>query len=127
MISDITAAFKSVLEQLDDVQVYDFVPDSQNLPCVIVYPENIELDVPNRFTFIVWAMTGKIDERGAQDRLSEWLSPDGDIIAALNDNLTLDGVVDSCSTLEVRNWRPAVVADGRPAYWQAELVCEVLT
>lgn len=126
MIADILSAVKQVLLDLG-VQVYDFVPDSQNLPCVIIYPENIDLDVPNRYTIVIWCLAGRIDEQFAQSQLSDWLDPvDGQITTALLADSTLGGTVGSLLALNVRNWQPAVVADGRPAYWQAQLVCEVI-
>jgi hypothetical protein len=127
MISDVAAAFKTAFADDAGVQVYDYVPDSQLIPCVIVYPENTEISVPVTTTWIVWCIAGRLDEQGAQQTLSDWLSDDGTIVNAIQSNSTLSAVVDSVVPLRIRNWRPGLIAEGRPAYWQAELVCEVIT
>jgi hypothetical protein len=125
---EVAAGFKTALEQIDGVQVYDYVPDSSNWPCVIIYPEGAQVDTPSTATFVLWALTGRADERGAQETLSRWLSPDdgGEFIEALDDDNTLGGACMSVIPREVRNWGLGNPNEGRPSGWQAELVCEVL-
>ncbi len=126
-LPDVLAGFKDVLETIG-IQVYNFVPDSTMMPCVVVYPERWTFDVTEDMTFIIWCLIGTGETQGAQDALMGWLSDEGpdSIVAALDADSQLGGVVSSVLPLEVRNWGYPSIADGKPRYLQAELVCNVL-
>ena len=123
---DILAAFKTLLEPLG-VQVYDFVPESPSVPCIIVYPETVPYDRTQPGVYIIWCLAGTVEAQGAQATLMQWLSDDdGSIVALIDEDNTLGGVVDSVLPVEVRNWGIAPTQEGRPRLVQAELVCHVL-
>ncbi len=126
-LPEILTAFGDMLDVLD-VQVYNFVPDTSNFPCVIVYPERWTFDTNEDMTFILWCQFGSIETQGAQEALMTWLSDEGpdSIIAAIDADSQLGGIISSVIPLEVRNWGFAPGSDGRARYLQAELVCNVL-
>ncbi len=126
-LPDALSAFSDMLATLD-VQVYNFVPDSPIPPCLVVYPERWTYSATEDMTFIVWCLAGTQEMKGAQDRMMRWLSDEGSesIIAAIDADSQLGGVVSSVLPLEVRNWGVAPTADGRARLLQAELVCNVL-
>lgn len=127
---DVATAFKAALDGGVDAQVYDYLPDSPNYPaiCVVMDPGSMfPYDVTAPTTFVIWCMVGTVEEQGAQAKLDQWLSDDDNnsIVAILDANNTLDGVVSSVLPVGVRNWGIHPVREGGPRVLQAELVCNV--
>jgi len=127
----VSTAFKTALANwsvANGVQVYDYVPDSQNPPCVCVYPEAIPYDFSANCTWILWLLSGKVEEQGAQARMLGWIADTGptSIIAALDANHSLTGTVSSTLPLELRGYGAAPVTAGGTPYMQARLVYHVL-
>jgi hypothetical protein len=126
-IPAVLAAFKTTLEPLG-VHLYDYVPDSPNTPCVIIYAERVPYAVTQGATFVLWCLSGQVETAGAQARMMSWLSDDTDdsIVSLLDADHTLGGTVSSVLPVEVRRWGAAPTQEGRPRLLQAEIVCEVL-
>lgn len=76
---------------LPDSVVYGWTPDSVVTPAVIVdaaspfadYQRAMGDGLATQFRFEVVVLTGGIAEQAAQERLDEWASPDGPLVAAL--------------------------------------------
>ena len=128
-LSTLLETFSALKERLEPLgcTVYSFVPEVPVAPCIILYPGPIPYDVTQGMTVIVWCISGMVDTKGAQERLLAWLD-DGpeSIVAFIDADPTLGGVVSSIIPIEVRSFGSPPVAEGRPRYWQAELVCDVL-
>ncbi len=126
-IPGVWAAFKDMLETVG-IQVYDYVPDSTMMPCAIVYPERWPYNITEEMTWVILCLIGTGEVQGAQSTLMSWLSDEGpdSIVAAIDADSQLGGVVSGVLPLEVRNWGYPNISDGRPRYLQAELVCNVL-
>ncbi len=125
-IGEILNAFSGVLGELEGVQVYDHVPESPNVPALIVYCERWPYNRTEDATFVILCLAGTTETQGAQAQLMDWLSDDGDtsICALIDADNTLGDVCDVLP-LEVRNWGISPAQDGRPRYLQAEIVCNV--
>ncbi len=125
-LPEVFEAFKRLLEPLG-CEIYDHVPENPNVPCIIIVPERIPYDITQGMTVVLWCLTGMVETKGAQQDLLAWLDDSsGSIVALIDADNQLGGVVSSVCPLEVRTWGVAPFGDGRPRYWQAELVCDVL-
>lgn len=128
-IQDILTALKDTLAPLG-VDLYDYVPDSPNVPCVAVYCERWPYAAPDpndQPVFKLWCVAGTVDMQGAQEQLMGWLSDDGEtsIVALLDADSTLDDLVGSVLPVEA-TWSIQSTAEGRPRYVQAEITLHVL-
>ncbi len=125
-LPEVLEGFADMLSDLD-VQVYNFVPDKPLVPCLVVYPERWTYATTEDMTFIVLCLAETLETQGGQERLMTWLSDDGpdSIIAAIDADSQLGGIVSSVIPLETRNWTTVLSANGT-RYHQAELVCNVL-
>lgn len=133
-IGAIRAGIKDLLEPVDNIRVYGYVPDAPNVPCLIVYPERIPYgstyDGKNDPTCIIWCLAGTVSMKGAQERIDAWLNDTGSssILAAIDSDPTLGGAVDSAQVEEVRNYGVLQLreTEGAPRYLSAEIVVSVL-
>lgn len=127
----VSTAFKAALAAwatTNGVQVFDYVPDSWNPPCVAIYPETIPYDRTAGARWVLVCVTGSVETQGAQARLQSWLAETGttSIVAVIDANHSLSGAVSSVLPLEVRRYGMMPTQDGRPRLLQAELVCDIL-
>lgn len=88
--------------------------DQLNPPCTFVLPpEHINFDYTcgggsHAYRFVLRTYVGKVDEKGAQDRLDRYASPTGthSIRAAIEGDPSLGGRVDLARVEQVRNYGP---------------------
>lgn len=131
---DIQAVATAIIESLAnlDLHGYDYGPDSPTLNAVYVYPD----DNPqwhDTFTgedtqgFVVRFLIGSTFDQGGQAQLNALLSQgDGSASAAIEDDDTLGGVVQSIQVTQMRNYGVLTLPDATRCY-SAELVCDVFT
>jgi len=94
-------------------QVTGYRKDSPRVPSIQVYgPDNVEYDVAmnrglDRWTIVVMAFSGSIEERAAQEVLDGWLAPSGSgsIKAAVESDITLGGKVASARVARSSGYR----------------------
>lgn len=126
-IQDVLSGLKELLDVLD-VQVYDFHPDSLNLPAMVVYCERWPYATTEEATFVVWCIAGTVETKGAQDLLMRWCSDTGDesVCALIDSDSQLGGLVSSVLPLELRTWGIDPVQEGRARHVQGQIVLNVL-
>lgn len=128
-LADIRNAIKTALGSTD-LRVYAFVPDNPVLPCVIVYPENIQYtdtyDGKNEMTLVLWCLAGWVDAASAQTKLDGWLGDTGQqsLVSALDG--TLGGTVDSVKSTEMRKYGVFALTEGGAQALGAEIVLDIL-
>jgi hypothetical protein len=133
-ISEIRTALKDTINTVHGLEVSDLC-DSPNVPCAIVYPEapfpfdpTFEQDA--QFPrFVILILVSYIDTRDAQRQLDAYLSTTGDnsIIAAISDDPTLGGVVNSATVTELKSYGTLELTDGGTRYLSAELAIEIFS
>jgi hypothetical protein len=140
---DVFAIRTAIKQSLDglELQVYDYVPDSPNVPCLIVYPRPFDYDSTytastgatvahsNDITFVVMCLAGTVNMKGAQQTLDGWLSDTGasSVKAAIETDEELGGVVSSVDVTRVDSYGTIQLQDGGTRYLSAEILVEVLT
>ena len=123
IIPDVLAAFVRMLEPLD-VEIYGYFPDAPNVPCLIVFFEEVPFDLTDDATYVIRIVGGTTEMQGAQNAVFQLMTDIVDLIDADN---TLGGAVSSVLPDRMRDWGIAPTAEGRVRYLQADIVCNVLT
>lgn len=108
------------------------VPDSFTTPVAMVFgPERIRYDSTmargsDEYRIPVRIYVGRVDEKGAQDRLDAFVSGDGpqSLKVAIEADSTLGGVVDFARVEEARNYGP--YQSGQSTFLGVELMVFVI-
>lgn len=111
---------------------YAKVPDSFTTPAAMVFgPERIRYDSTmargsDEYRFPLRVYVGRVDEKGAQDRLDAFVSGAGpqSLKVAIESDPTLGGVVDFARVEEARNYGP--YQSGQANYLGVELLVFVI-
>lgn len=117
-VSQAAAALKTALQAIPGLRVYDYQPDQLNPPLAIVGLNQIAFhrafaggDVVQQF--LITVVVGRPSERTGQAALDEFSSFDGtkSIRAAIEADMTLDGVVQSAVVDRVDNIQYVTIGD----------------
>jgi len=95
----------------------------------MVYPDTIDFDLnANRgadtFTFIVYVLVGRADDRTAQNRLDGYVVGESSVKAAIEADRTLGGAANTCRVTTMRNYQQ--VSIGETVYLGVEFEVEVV-
>jgi hypothetical protein len=95
----------------------------------MVYPDTIEFDLnANRgadtYTFIIYVLVGRADDRTAQRRLDGYVVGDESVKAAIESDRTLGGAADTCRVTSMRNYQQ--ISIGETVYLGVEFEVEVV-
>lgn len=100
--SKVRDGLKKNLQTIDDLRVYDLVPDVIVPPCAIIGQLDLTFDLNNArgldlANVDVIVIVQRFSERTGQDKLDKYLSGSGDnsIKAAIESDLTLDGAINT--------------------------------
>lgn len=101
-ISQVNAGIAARLATIEGLRVFDYQPDNAYPPYAYPSLSNIEYHKAmaggaQTYTYLVTIITGRVDERTAQDELDAFASYDGarSVRAAIEADRTLGGVVDT--------------------------------
>jgi hypothetical protein len=107
-----------------------YVPDDPKPPIAVVLPDNVRYDVAFRrgldqYTFFVFVIVGRVNERTAQSLIDSYCDPSGSssIKAAIESDRTLGGAAYDCRVEELRNYTAQTIAE--VTYLTAEWVVSV--
>lgn len=105
IISDIRDGIKANLSSIDDLRIYDIIPDVIVPPCVVVGQLDFTFDLNNargldQANLDVFVIVQRFSERTGQNKLDKFLAGSGaySIKAAIESDRTLGG---ACDTLRV--------------------------
>lgn len=128
-ITAVRAALKVALEGLDRFQIYDYVPDSPNVPCVIVVPDEpfinyhaaMSVASPAQLNFRLTVLVPHADSWAHQAQLDEALSAGSsaarsvfDLVEAKqSDGTMLGGAVPSVQVTAAENYGVRDLPDTR--------------
>ena len=105
IISDIRDGIKANLSSIDDLRIYDIIPDVIVPPCVVVGQLDFTFDLNNargldQANLDVFVVVQRFSERTGQNKLDKFLAGSGaySIKAAIESDRTLGG---ACDTLRV--------------------------
>lgn len=111
--SEVRAGLATALQQINNLRIFDYVPDSVAPPAAIIEPVEITWDDAmqrglDHYKAYVLIIVGRVDERAASMRLDNYLTGSGStsVKTALETDRTLGG---SCSTLQVTEATPRTV------------------
>jgi len=128
-ISAIREGIAENLSQVSNLRVSATMLDSPRPPVAMVYPDTIDFDLnANRgadtFTFIVYVLVGRADDRAAQNRLDSFVAGDSSVKAAIESDRTLGGSADTCRVTSMRNYQQ--VSIGETVFLGVEFEVEVV-
>jgi hypothetical protein len=115
-ISAIRQGIADNLATISGLRVSATMLDAPRPPVAMVYPDTIEYDLnANRgadtFTFIVYVLVGRADDRTAQNRLDGYVVGPDSVKAAIESDRTLGGAADTCRVASMRNYQQITVGD----------------
>jgi hypothetical protein len=95
----------------------------------MVYPSTIDFDLnANRgadtYTFIVYVLVGRADDRTAQNRLDGFVSGPSSVKTAIESDRTLGGAADTCRVTGMSNYQQ--VSIGETVFLGVEFEVEVV-
>lgn len=129
-ISVIRRALKERLLTIPTLNVYDVVPGQINPPAAVLRRRRGPRpatggSTAHDYTFVVTIFTSLADDRAAQDRLADFLSPDGktSIHAALEADNELGGAVDYAMVVDVEDDK--IIEFAGIAYIGADVIVDV--
>jgi hypothetical protein len=135
---DVTTVRTAIADTISGVVglTYSFVPDAPNPPCAIIYVNDIDYSHFSTFDgtlfshFNIMLLSSSVAVQSGQELLDLWLSPGGStstsVVAALQADDTLDGLVDSLLVQECKRYGATSFTDGGTRYFFAELGVEVI-
>lgn len=121
-IPEILTAFKDVIADSGIEARLD--PDQLIFPGAFPYLEDGPYDGTTSISVVLKAYWGDNGDDAAS-QLYAWLDEEGPIVAAIDEDPTLGGVVSSTLPFGARNITKVSLASGQRA-WSGELVCQVL-
>jgi hypothetical protein len=131
-MGNLTAIREGIAQNLTAIRGLRVSPtmlDAPRPPVAMVYPDAIEYDLnANRgadtFTFIVYVLVGRADDRTAQNRLDGYIVGDESVKTAIEADRTLGGAANTCRVAAMRNYQQTTVGD--VVYLSAEFEVEVV-
>ncbi len=117
-VSKAAQALRTALQRIPDLRVYDFIPDTINVPMALVTLEEATYhrafgggDV--QYRFLVTVLVGRTSERVAQQRLDDYLSYSGgqSIRQAIETDPDWDCDVQTLMVERAGNLQPVTVND----------------
>jgi hypothetical protein len=128
-VSGIRTGIADNLAAVNGLRVSATMVDAPRPPIAMVYPETIDFDLngsrgADTFTFIVFVLVGRADDRTAQNRLDGFVSGENSVKAAIEADRTLGGAADTCRVTSMRNYQQVSV--GETVYLGVEFEVEVV-
>jgi hypothetical protein len=128
-VSGIRAGIATNLSNISGLRVSATMLDAPRPPVAMVYPDSIEFDLnANRgadtFTFTVFVLVGRADDRTAQNRLDGFVSGPSSVKTAIESDRTLGGAADTCRVTGMSNYSQVNV--GETVYLGVEFTVEVV-
>lgn len=113
-VTQIRQGLADAIRTVPALRSYPLVPDSFVTPAAMVFgPERIRYDSTmargsDEYRFPVRLYVGRVDEKGAQEKLDAYVSGEGgqSIKGAIEADPSLGGVVDFARVEEARNYGP---------------------
>ena len=109
----VRAGLATAIDSIAGLRVFDYVPDSIAPPAAVIEPVEVEFDEAmvrglDKYRAYVLVIVGRMSERGAADRLDNYLAGSGvsSVKAAIEADRTLGG---ACDTLQVTDANPRTV------------------
>lgn len=129
-IADIREGIASNLSTIPGLRTSWYVPDDPKPPIAVVLPDSVRFDVAfsrglDEYTFFVFVIVGRVNERTAQSLIDTYCNPSGaeSIKAAIEADKTLGGSAYDCRVTELRNYTAQTIAE--VTYLTAEWVVTV--
>jgi hypothetical protein len=128
-VSAIRDGIAENLSAISGLRVSPTMLDAPRPPVAMVYPDTIEFDLnANRgadtYTFIIYVLVGRADDRTAQLRLDGYVVGDESVKAAIESDRTLGGAADTCRVTSMRNYQQ--ISIGETVYLGVEFEVEVV-
>ena len=128
-VSGIRQGIATNLASITGLRVSPTMLDAPRPPVAMVYPDTIDFDLnavrgADTFTFIVFVLVGRADDRTAQNRLDGFVSGANSVKAAIESDRTLGGAADTCRVTSMRNYQQ--VSIGETVYLGVEFEVEVV-
>jgi hypothetical protein len=128
-ISALRQGIATNLSTISGLRVSALMLDSPRPPVAMVYPDTVEYDLnANRgadtFTFIVYVLVGRADDRTAQNRLDAYVVGDGSVKAAIESDRTLGGAANTLRVTSMENYQQVSIGD--TVYLAVEFMVEVV-
>jgi hypothetical protein len=128
-VSAIRTGIATNLSTIAGLRVSETMLDAPRPPVAMVYPDSIDFDLnANRgadtFSFIVFVLVGRADDRTAQNRLDGFVSGPLSVKTAIESDRTLGGAANTCRVTGMSNY--AQVNVGETLYLGVEFEVEVV-
>jgi hypothetical protein len=128
-ISALRQGIATNLATINGLRVSPTMLDAPRPPVAMVYPDTVEYDLnANRgadtFTFIVYVLVGRADDRTAQNRLDAYVVGDGSVKAAIESDRTLGGAANTLRVVSMENYQQVSIGD--TVYLAVEFMVEVV-
>lgn len=107
-IGAIRRALMDRIGPIPDTTLYAFIPDAVNVPCLFIEPDRPFMDYQivmqyggrANLKFVITFITNRIDEESAQAQVDDFLDPEGQVVANLQDRVD-DALNDLVASVEV--------------------------
>lgn len=128
-VSAIRTGIATNLGTIAGLRVSATMLDAPRPPVAMVIPESIEFDLngsrgADTFTFTVFVLVGRADDRTAQNRLDGFVAGPSSVKTAIESDRTLGGAADTCRVTSMRNYSQVNV--GETVYLGVEFEVEVI-
>lgn len=128
-ISELRQGIADNLSSIYGLRVSPTMLDAPRPPVAMVYPDTVEYDLnANRgadtFTFIVYVLVGRADDRTAQNRLDAYVVGPDSVKAAIEADRTLGGAADTLRVTSMENYQQVSIGD--TVYLAVEFMVEVV-
>jgi len=129
-IADLREGIATNLSSISGLRTSWYVPDDPKPPIAVVLPDSVRFDAAFRrgldeYTFFVFVIVGRVNERTAQSLIDTYCNPSGEssIKAAIESDPTLGGAASDLRVTELRNYTAQTIAE--VTYLTAEWVVSV--
>ena len=126
-VGDIRTGLATRLGTISGLRTSALMPDNPNPPIAIVIPDNISFDDTfhrgmDTFTFRIFLIVGRADERTAQNSLDGYCATSGatSVKAAVEGDKTLGGKAYDCRVTTMRSYGSVLI--GETNYLSCEFV-----
>lgn len=128
-VSDIRDGIAANLSAISGLRISSTMLDAPRPPVAMVYPDSIDFDLngsrgADTFTFTVFVLVGRADDRTAQNRLDGFVSGASSVKTAIESDRTLGGSANTCRVTSMSNY--AQVNVGETLYLGVEFTVEVI-
>lgn len=128
-ISELRQGIADNLSSIYGLRVSPTMLDAPRPPVAMVYPDTVAYDLnANRgadtFTFIVYVLVGRADDRTAQNRLDAYVVGPDSVKAAIEADRTLGGAADTLRVTSMENYQQVSIGD--TVYLAVEFMVEVV-